>query len=155
MWSGYGDGVLTPGKEALAFCDPESLISVNPSWGLKDRLLRGFSDAGSVRPGPLGSAPWLCLGKKCPAIWFLQMRRRCPRVSLLGAYGSRHQKSTGDVESAGQRRAESPSPHHPPLGSERPPPTQGPPWGWQALPTSLCWQDGELTVSHLTCWPPW
>ena len=67
---------MTTGKEALAFRDPESLISVDPRWGLKDRPLRGFSDAGTVRPGSLGSAPWVCLGKKCPAVWFLQMREK-------------------------------------------------------------------------------
>lgn len=65
------------GKEALAFRDPASLISMDPSWGLKDRPLRGFSDAGTIRPGSLGSAPWVCLGK-CPAVWFLQMRKGVP-----------------------------------------------------------------------------
>ena len=50
MWSGYRGGVLTTGKEALAFRNTESLIFVDPSWGLKDRPLRGFSNAGTVRP---------------------------------------------------------------------------------------------------------
>ena len=57
LQSGCVGGVLTKGKEALAFLDPESLISVNPSQGPKDRPLRGFSGAGALRPVSLGAAP--------------------------------------------------------------------------------------------------